>query len=369
MNNARLNATQKPLRILLTAKHRVRGGGQEKNFIEVARNLQDRYSFSFLFAGGHVEQDMESIGKIYSFPGNARWLLAPLDLLYMAYVIRKERIDIVHAHHRYPAFLASLLRGIMGFRQLTTAHNVFPDKSRFSRWGDHIVAVSHGVENWLTGECDVDPARITVIHNGIEDPARYTPDELATTKASLNIDPGVPVLCTVGRLLPQKNYSCLIHALSRLQDRPWHLLIIGEGEQHNELHTLSSELGLDQRISFLGFRDDVPQLMQLSTLYVMSSQWEGLPYVLVEALANGLPAVATDVGGVSEAVLDGVTGLLVDAGDENALATCIGRLLDDAGECERMAAAARQHFEDHFHANAMLDALDGVYRTLSRPDG
>lgn len=359
------NLSQEPLRILLAAKHRVRGGGQEKNFIEVARNLQDRYKFSFLFAGGFKEHDMDQIGNIYSFPGKARWLLAPLDLLYMAYVIRKERIEIVHVHHRYPAFLASLLRGILGFRQLTTAHNVFPDKSGFSCWGDHIVAVSHGVENWLTGKCGVDPSRITVIHNGIENPVRCSSDELATLRSSLNVKAGVPILCSVGRLLPQKNYQCLLHALSRLRDKPWHLLIVGEGEQREALLALRHDLGLDQRVSFLGFRNDVHQLMQLSTIYIMSSLWEGLPYVLVEALANGLPAVATDVGGVSEAVADGVTGLLVDPGDESALADRIDKLLDNSEQCSRMSAAARHHFENNFHVAAMLKSLESVYQKIA----
>lgn len=350
--------------LLLTCKYRVRGGGQEKNFLQIACHLKDQYNFTFLTAGGYIEDEIRSIGNVYTFPGKGKWIFAPVDLLYFIYIALKENIDLVHAHHRYAAFLGSITRKLLGIKLITTVHNVFPDKSNISLFGDHIIAVSHAVKHWLIKECKVPEKIITVIHNGIATPRQWTTDELHTLKTQLIPNNTVHTLLTIGRLLPQKNYTLLLNSLSKLKNRNWHLLIIGEGDEENSLKKLTHSLELDRNVSFLGFRTDVEGLLQISDLYVMSSRWEGLPYVLVEALANSLPAVATKVGGVNEAVLNGKTGLVIPADNEEVLTQSVEGLLLDQERLSNMAIECKKHFSSNFLDSEMIDKITTCYQVL-----
>lgn len=350
--------------ILLACKHRVRGGGQEKNYMQIARHFQDKYNFSFLLAGGFIDDDMRSIGNVYIFPGKGNWILSPIDFIYYIYVILREKIDLVHAHHRYAAFLGSIIRKAMGFKLITTAHNVFPDKSSISLFGDQIIAVSSAVKEWLINECNVSENNITVIHNGIPTPVHWNTDKLNILKSQLIPNNTQHILLTIGRLLPQKNYSLLLNSLSKLEISDWHLLIVGEGDEENMLKELVKKLKLNNKVSFLGFRTDVEGLLQLSDLYVMSSRWEGLPYVLVEGLANSLPAVATNVGGVKEAVLDNQTGLVVEPDSESAIIEAITSLLSDPKRLSVMASQCNKQFKDCFLDERMFYETEKCYRLL-----
>ncbi len=352
--------------ILLTCKQRVRGGGQEKNFLQIASHLKDEYNFSFLTAGGYVEDEMREIGNVYFFPGKGKWLLSPIDLLYFFYVSMKEGVDLVHAHHRYAAFIASLARRFLGIKLITTAHNVFPDKSNISLFGDHIIAVSHAVKKWLVSECNVPEELITVIHNGISTPRKWSTDELNALKEKVVPKDTEHTLVTIGRLLPQKNYTLLLNALSKSKIQNWHLLIIGEGDEEAMLKDLSRSLSIEDKVSFLGFRTDVEGLLQLSDLYVMSSRWEGLPYVIVECLANSLPVVATDVGGVNEAVTNGKTGIVIPSGNETMLTESIATLLSDPKKLAEMAAESKLRFDQDFLESGMFEQTVDCYKKLLR---
>ncbi|HDL86640.1 MAG TPA: glycosyltransferase family 1 protein [Candidatus Acetothermia bacterium] len=340
------------------------GGGAEKNIVDVAEHIARRHRVLFLIAGGYVDPRMSALGKVYYFPSRGRIALFPIDLLYLAYVALREKVDVVHAHHRYPAFLATLLRRVLDIKLLTTVHNHFPDKARISLWGDRAIAVSQGVKDWLVGECGLDPVRIATIYNGIHEPERYPAGQLDALRAELSVPNDVPVLCSVGRLTKQKNYPNLFAALAQMAQSPWMLLLVGDGEDRGALTQIALSLGLDGRIHFLGHRLDVDKIMQISDLFVMSSAWEGFPYVIVEALANTLPIVSTAVGGVAEGVVDGVTGFTVRPGDPEQLAGKIKLLLDDPVLRATLSKNGRELFRVKFQIDAMFAQVDREYEAL-----
>ena len=350
--------------ILFSYKICGEGGGAEKNIIEVSEHIAKQHNVVFLLAGGYIDPRLAAVGKIYLFPSRGRLLLFPLDLFYMAYVIWRESIDLIHAHHRYPAFLASLLRHFLHTKLLTTVHNKFPDKGKISLWGDRAIAVSQGVADWLVHECGMAPDKVNTVHNGIKPPRVHTTRELEETKVEFGAPPAAVVLCSVGRLTKQKNYPNLLHALTLLASKNWFLLLVGDGEDKSMLVEMTVQTGTAGKIRFLGIRRDVDRIMQVSDLFVLSSAWEGFPYVIIEALANGLPIVCTDVGGNSEGVIDGVTGYLVPSEDPVALARRIDILIGDAALRKKFSDSGRKLFHERFLDDSMLSRVDEIYEAM-----
>ena len=163
-----------------------------------------------------------------------------------------------------------------------------------------------------------DPARTVVIHNGvtIED------------KASSQRSPGTPMIVSVGRLKAPKDFGTLIHALSRVTQN-YRAVIVGDGPERESIEGMIESAGLRDRVEVLGERNDVREVLSQADLFVLSSRSEAMPMSILEAMAAGLPVVASNVGGVAEVVIEDLTGLLVPAGNVAALATAIERLLED----------------------------------------
>jgi glycosyltransferase involved in cell wall biosynthesis len=189
----------------------------------------------------------------------------------------------------------------------------------------------------------VPPHRLVVIPNGVDlAPFLEAATTRAATRSQLGIAAGQFVWLAAGRLEPQKDYPTLLAALARgVGSGPDHcLLIAGQGRLQEELQVAAVELGLGARVRFLGVRSDIPQLIAACDAVVLSSRFEGLPNVVMEAMAGARPVVATRVGGAPELVEDGVSGILVDPGDPAALATAMRQVME-APEGERLAMAAR----------------------------
>ena len=344
--------------ILFAFKHMQFGGGAEKNLIDVALHVARRHNVGFYIAGGYVDPRMATAGPVFTMPGRGRFWLAPLDLVHLAWLVWRRRVGLMHAHHRYPAFMASIVRRFVPLRLITTVHNRFPNRARASLWGDRAIAVSEDIAQWLRDECGTPAEKIRVIHNGIPTPDQYSQGQREALRSECAVPRDTCLLCAVGRLSEQKNFTLLLAALARLQTRSWCLLLVGEGEQREVLEHHAAELEIGDRIRFLGRRSDVPLIMQASDLLVMSSAWEGFPYVIVEALASGLPIVATDVGGVREGVIDGKTGALAPPGDVQALARGIESLIGDPAARATMAENGRTLFRDKFRDESMLHRID-----------
>ncbi len=210
---------------------------------------------------------------------------------------------------------------------------------------------------------------IRLIGNGIDtDEFRPDPSIRARVRADLGIGDAFTWLA-VGRMTPAKAYPDMVTAFAEvLATHPGaRLLIAGSGERDIEAAVAArvSEAGIGQAVSLLGYRDDVADLMRAADGFVLSSAWEGLPMVLLEAASSELPIVATRVGGNDDAVTDGLNGLLVEPGDPSALAAAMATVMaTDAGARHAMGRAGRELVARGFDLEATIDIWLALYVEL-----
>ena len=197
--------------------------------------------------------------------------------------------------------------------------------------------------------------RLATVHNGI-------PDVAAQRRASPGWDP--PRLVMVARFEPQKDHATLLHALGGLVGRPWELDLIGDGPLRGQMEQLARTLGLGTRVRFLGQRPDVDARLAEAQISVLTTNWEGFPLTVLEAMRAGLPVVASAVGGVAEALQDGDSGYLVPRGDVTVLRDRLGRLLSSPGLREEMGSKGRIRWEQHFTIEQMVEKTFAIYQDV-----
>jgi starch synthase (maltosyl-transferring) len=245
-------------------------------------------------------------------------------------------------------------------------------RSRMRLWIDRVtsglvqrhVCVSQGVAEFSIRRGGLPAAKVVVIPNGV-DSARFagaTPADLG----SLGIPAGRRTLLFVGRLDPQKSPGLLIDAAGAVlsSHADVHVLFVGDGPMRGELREQARLSAVGERIHFAGPRSDIPELLQACAALVLPSRWEGLPNVVLEAMAAGRPVVATRVEGTTELVRHGQTGLLADPDSASALAEALDWLLEHPGEATAMGLAAQQVVQQSFTWERCVAAYDDLYTRL-----
>jgi glycosyltransferase involved in cell wall biosynthesis len=277
--------------------------------------------------------------------------------------------DIVSAHSSKAGILARLAARSLGLPALFTAHGWaftegVPALQRFgARWiergasalAQRIILVSDYDRRIAVSSSVGGSEKLHVIHNGMPDVPQ---EEQAHPEQS------PPRMVMIGRFAEQKDHETLFRALVRLRDSDWSLDLVGDGPRRQAACELVAELGLEDRVSFLGLRTDVSRILATAQVYVLSSRWEGLPRSIIEAMRAGLPVVASDVGGVAELVEDGSTGSLVPRGDVEALAGRLGELLDSAELRLLLGKQGRIRYEAEFTFERMYGRTLASYRDV-----
>lgn len=290
-----------------------------------------------------------------------------------------ERPDVVHAHLPHAVWLARWSRLVTPLPVLIDSiHTSDTGGSgrrfgyRLSRWlPDRVCAVTDGVAEAYRSAGMVSGRTLAVIPNGV-DVERWRPDPPARRELRRRLGFTDEFLWfAAGRLDPVKDYPSLLRAMLEVPPEA-QLVIAGGGPEEGSLRRLAIQFGLESRVRFLGFKPDLLEWMQAADAFVLASRWEGLPMSLLEAGACGLPAVATDVPGSRELVVNGETGLLAAAGDSLALRAAMNRMMRlDPGARAVMGEKARRRIVEHFGLESVLDRWEGTYRELptrhSRP--
>ena len=229
------------------------------------------------------------------------------------------------------------------------------------------VTVSRDLARWLASDVGISPAKITHIYNGVDTDA-FSPGDQHEARKVLGLPHEPIVMGTVGRLDPVKDHRGLIEAFHRLAGRrDTQLLIVGDGPCRPELEHLASELGLRGRVRLLGERDDINVILRALDIFILPSLGEGISNAILEAMATGLPVVATHVGGNPELVDDGVTGFLVPSRSTSSLAAALQRYLDDPGLKRHHGDAGRIRSLKEFSLSRMFAAYDALYsRALAK---
>lgn len=237
---------------------------------------------------------------------------------------------------------------------------------RMTNWMDHCCTTnSLEVASSLQKRALLRMEDVRVIPNGIDVAALTAPpEERARMRSTMGVPASEFLWLAIGRLTPQKDYPTLLDAFASVAAGPARLWIAGRGPELPALQQQADRLGIASRVTFLGVRDDIAALLAAADGFVLSSGWEGMPNVVMEALAAAVPVVATRVGGVSELVADG-SGFLVPAQDPGALAQAMRKLMSlPIDERRGMGLKGRDHVAAHYSLRSMADRWMALYREL-----
>lgn len=301
-------------------------------------------------------------------------------LLRLVQVLQARRLDIVHTHMSKAVLIGAAAARLARVPVIVnTAHNLgflalrqpllralfwAYDRALFAATCDVIVTVSRQVRAGVVRAGIAPPRKVVAIPNGI-DPARFSvsPELRRSTRLALADGDGL-VIVTVARLVWFKGLDTLLEAAVPLLARHprARIVIVGEGPLRAALTAQAVRLGIDRSVIFAGERGDIPALLAAADLFVLPSVSEGMPISILEAMAACRPVVATRVGGVPDLVLDGVSGLLVDARAPDALAAALLRLADDPALAARMGQAGAARLDRAFSAAAMVARTGALYR-------
>jgi glycosyltransferase involved in cell wall biosynthesis len=351
-------------------------GGAEVQLVRLARGMQSRgwhvTVVSMIEPEALVEPFTEAGIQVLCL-GMKPGLPNPMAILRLRRIIVDLKPDVVHSHILHANVLTRITRMIARFPVLiSTAHNIRESGKRLEslyRYTDSLADLTTnvsqaGVDRYISTAL-APASRIRFIPNGL-DLTRFRPDSQTRTRMRDELKVANHFIwLAIGRFEDAKDYPNLIRAFSKLAARDAQLLIVGCGSKESELKAAAAASPAAGKIRFLGVRDDVPDVMTAADGYVMSSAWEGMPLVLQEASAVGLPVVATDVGGNREVVLDGVSGLLVPSQDSDHLAAAMEKVMDMPEPARTaMGLRGRQHVLTHYSMDHILDLWESIYQEL-----
>ena len=374
-------------------------GGPAIQAITLARQLEP-LGYRTTLVRGHeepAEGDMDYLADALAVrPVLVPWLRRSPGwrdlpaLLTLIGIIRRERPQIVHTHAAKGGTLGRLAALVAGIRRtprpilIHTFHGhsltgyfsppaelIYRRIERFlARRTDALIAVSDEVRDELVGLGVADADHFEVVPLGFDlEPFGASPEERGRRRHRLRSELGIAaddqVVTLIARLVPIKRVDRFLRAARCLAvQRPGlHFLVVGDGELRGKLQASPEATALDGRLTWAGFRRDIPDVCFASDVVVLTSDNEGTPVSLIEAQAAGTPVVATRVGGVASVVRDGVGGFVVEPGDERAMANALAWVLDDRSVTER-ARAARDDMARAFSLDALVDQIDELYRRL-----
>jgi len=309
-------------------------------------------------------------------------LAGPYDVrgyLKFAAIIRKWKPDLLHINlpgtYNAQAGLVAPIARLSGCRRVvTTEHLAMVERlwkrhlaKRFSNlFVTAVISITQSNVGFLTRVHGISPSRIVVIRNGVNI-TELDATVRARIRPALGLDDSTFVFLAVGSLTERKGHRYLLDAFARLSASGsvrTALLIVGEGAEEAALRAKCTELNLDKRVFFLGHKEDVQSLILDSDCMVVPSTMEGMPFVILEAMAGVKPVIASRIYGIPEVVVEGETGLLVPPGEADPLHNAMQRLARDRELSSNMGAAGRRRIELHFSHERMAREVESVYNTI-----
>jgi glycosyltransferase involved in cell wall biosynthesis len=368
----------KKIRVLIFANS-FRIGGSERQAVELVKRL-DRSMFDVVIAcfrrDGSLAQELAGAGTVEVFPVNGFLSKSGLHQAYrFSRLLRRTRIQIVQCFDFYSNVFAIPLARLAGAPVILASRRDEASmrtlaQRRGERWSyslaTGVVANAEAIKDQLVKRDKVSSEKVWVIHNGIDldrfDQHGGSPSEEAVPKSH-----GLRI-AVVANLRPEKGHLVFLDAAQRLRkSNPLaRFLIVGDGVMRESIETRVKELGLTEQVQLTGAVKDIPALLRSVDIAVLPSlKNEGFPNAVMEAMAASVPVVATDTGGTSELVIDGLTGFVVQPGNAAALGDRIGRFCDDAEVRRKMGEAGRRRIVDHFTIDRMTKKFEALYSKLA----
>ncbi|MEW6409284.1 MAG: glycosyltransferase [Nitrospirota bacterium] len=370
-------------------------GGQENRILRETLGLREKGVRVLIVC--QPGSQLEKRAKEHGIDVRTHRINSSLDISAIAFIrrlIKRESVDIVNTHSGKDSWVSSISARLLWKRPaiIRTRHLALPVKNRvtYSLLPDKIVTVSEHVRQYLIKEKGINQEKIIAIHTGVDvkqesresrlrpegfgelsrtaQPERVESRKINGIRGELGISKETPLIGTVAILRKKKGHYILIEAARIiLKDIPDIIFIfIGDGPQRKNLLRLIDEYGLNNHVRLLGLRNDVHVLLREMDVFVLPSFEEALGTSVLEAMAASIPVVATNVGGIPEAIIDGVTGILVSPGDADALADAIKKLIQDKSMARRMGEEGRQRIEEHFSVEKMVEGMYDLYVSLIR---
>ena len=297
----------------------------------------------------------------------------PIFAYHFRRFLLRHKIDILHSHLVDPICAGTLATFGSRIKHIGTLHDTHTLAERPAKClplkasaltGTRLVTVSHEMADFMSSKGRVFQHRLPVIYNGI-DLKKYQRIDMMAKRDDFGLAPDDLIAVCVGRLVPVKGHEVLIRSWAMLDaSLRARLIIIGEGPLRMGLEQMVRELGLSDRICFWGLRRDVPDLLSIADIFVLSSHSEGLSCSILEAMAAGLPVVATAVGGNPELICDGVNGFLVPPADPAALSVRLTELIIRDDCRQTFGEASRRLVEKNFSVHHMVDQYIRLYREV-----
>lgn len=331
--------------------------------------------------GNPVAERIAQLGVEVSELGVER-LRQPDGLRRVMTAAQKHNTDLIHTQLEFSNVLGSLAARRLRIPAVATLHTLDapPPRSRRSlhframsfalrHWCDRVIAVSESARQHHLGAARLTPAKVITLYNGI-DTARFDPHPATRpdVRDELGIPRESPLITTVAVLREPKGIQHMLRALPDvLRTHPEvRYLVVGDGPHGPALRTLAADLGVDHAVVWAGSRLDVERMLAATDVFVLPSLTEALPTVIAEAMASGLPVVATDVGGVAEMIDHGTSGFVVESGDPQALVGPIVRLLENPRQGEAMGRAGKRRSRRDFDVARQAERLAEQYRIMLR---
>ncbi len=383
---ARVHAGDKRIRLLLITDTPVLAPGGSERFLQNLATRLPADSYRITLVQLHEQKMPGNHGHHLLAQPNLRMLSLPVHAVYdrsgfhawraLGAMLQRERFDVVQSQHEKADVLNALLprlpdtvyisnRRDMGFKKSPKLQHLF-------RWlnprYDTVVAPARQILSGLAQRERLDPLRMTWIPNGV-DTHRYAPAPLQRrldARASLGLDADAIVFGCVARMTAVKRHVDLLDAFAHVRrtSPQARLLLVGDGPDLPQVQAKIAALGLGEEVKLLSFRDDVDDLLPAMDALVLCSSSEGMSNAILEAMACGLPVVATAVGGNLHLVQHEQTGLLVPPLDPISLGAALQWLAQSPHARRRMGQAARARIEREFSLDAMVLAFDQLYRRL-----
>lgn len=361
----------KILHVVLTLKY----GGLEQMVARLAKALNRSGIINevvCLEEKGDLASDLEKNGiPVFSMdkkPGRDFGLIFKL-----AKLAKERKADIIHTHNMGALVYGSLAGIVSRIPTINTRHGRTGERTSRFIWNANrfVVPVSVDTKNFLLKNNRIDATKLKVVYNGVDVKQfdNHLPEEKRSEfKKKLGIAANSFVLMTVGRLSKEKDQETLLKAFRKLIKKNFNgdLILVGDGPLRQKLEEKAKELEVSQRVKFLGFRDDVHDILKIADVFVLPSFREGLSLAILEAMACGKPVVATKVGGTPEVVVEGETGYLVPCGYPERIEVAVMKLYINRKLAAEVGAKGRKRAEDVFGLDKMVAAYVELYRQAAK---
>jgi glycosyltransferase involved in cell wall biosynthesis len=360
------------------------GGGAQEALLSLLK-YGDRRRFQLeaatLHGRGHYWDRYRSLGvPVYSLSPHKA---VPLYIPRLLSLLRREHYDLVHCHLIASNLIAKPLAVLAGtpvrFNHDQT-NDIYRQRQKLRQWADrvanaitqHVIAVSTSTRNFLVEVEKVPARKVSVVYNAVDldhfSPCR-DPERRAFLRKKWGLPLDAPVVAGIGRLRSQKNFPLFLTVASEvLRKTPGaHFVMAGDGPDEAVLKNLARDLGVAERVHFLGYVKDIREVYPAVDVFCLTSHFEGTPLTVLEAMAMGVPVVASRVDGTEEVLEDGLDGFLVAPGHRDLFAERVGRLLQDRTLASGMREEAWKKVRTRFSAEEMVHQVEGLYsRYLDR---